>query len=516
MKQTALSNLLVLLITIVLCLVVGEVVFRVADGYRLDRLALVIEERGKGRTGTTDSMSYAERLKLDPGFPVSWYKTSPQDYDRSNNYSLPPDWVKAVANYKPAPEEPAFIKNELKFLYNYNWLVDACKSRVGTRVIRHYAHNPGFVYAFASPDSSTAPQYRIVPRGWNEGNDSYNNFGFRGPDISPNKAARTIRIAFLGASTTAQGWPFTYPEYTVHFLRLWSAAMHLNVDFDVINGGRAGLDSTGIAEIMRYEVAPLHPDIVVYDGATNDFDISPYVRFSGNAPSRPTDRGTTGASFQVQYLPLEQYSAFLDRIYELLLRRGGPEAENSKPSHTLTFDFSQKDPNLNERQLPFRLNGQIKDIREIAATTAEIHAQLFLDSAIAVPHAGMHLEPEADRYILQELDANYWPITYAEFHEALDFQNRVYEKLAQTDHYSYLDVAKYFPQDPKLFSDLFHFRNQDGERLEGWIVAQLLAPHIKHAIQSHQLPKPADNADPKAISWARARPIRFSLACLRK
>ena len=47
---------------------------------------------------------------------------------------------------------------------------------------------PGFVYSFASPDGSTKPEYRMVPRGWDSEIAYFNNFGFRGPDIEAAKA----------------------------------------------------------------------------------------------------------------------------------------------------------------------------------------------------------------------------------------------------------------------------------------------------------------------------------------
>jgi hypothetical protein len=36
---------------------------------------------------------------------------------------------------------------------------------------------------------------------------------------------------------------------------------HINVDFDVVDAGRAGEMALAVAGIMRYEVAPLQPDM---------------------------------------------------------------------------------------------------------------------------------------------------------------------------------------------------------------------------------------------------------------
>jgi len=502
-SRSALGSALVLIVTVVICFSAGELCFRLIDGYKLTSLSLIpIRQQEAGSTRESDS--YAARTRLNPSFHLDWYNTNPRDYDRSNNYPLPRDWIRAVRDYKPQPGERAFIKNELKFLYNYNWLVDACKTDNGTRVIKHYRINPGFVYAFKSPDASTAPQFRLVPRGWNEGEDSYNNFGFRGPDINPAKSSRTIRIAFIGASTTAQGWPFTYPEYAVHFLQLWANAERLNVHFDVINAGRPGLDSLGIAKIMRYEVAPLHPDLVVYDPGANDFNMAAYVKLTN--PNQTSSSSHGGA------LPLQNYSALLGRVYELIFRA---QPEGRTPEHTLTFDFKQANPNLNETGLPFRLNEQIVDAKDISEAVRGIDGHLFVTSFIALPYPGLRLDPERDRLIIDFINQQYWPLTFSELRDGFNFQNNVYRELANRDGFNVLDVARYFPQDPNLFSDVFHFRTQSGERLEGWIAAQLLAPYVRREIVRHELPKPAFIPAPGALAWARARPIKFNLACLR-
>ena len=65
-------------------------------------------------------------------------------------------------------------------------------------------------YYFESTDGSKYPAYRhlqhISPPGW----FVTNSFGWRGPDLGVNKPPDTIRIAFVGASTTidAFGVPF--------------------------------------------------------------------------------------------------------------------------------------------------------------------------------------------------------------------------------------------------------------------------------------------------------------------
>jgi hypothetical protein len=219
-------------------------------------------------------------------------------------------------------------------------------------------------------------------------------------------------------------------------------------------------------------------------------------------------------NIDITYLPLEQYSALMDRFYELFFRRGGPAAEPPKPSHVLLFDLAQKNPDINSKDLPFRLHGQVADFRYMESAARNIDATFFLSSFVTLVHDGLLLDPERDRIILRGLNEEYAPLTYKEIREAVDFQNAVYRKVARTDHLPYLDVDKYFPQDRDFFADMVHFGSSGGFRLQGWIIAQMLAPYIRDEIRSGKLPKPAYVPNPKEIAWATAPPIKFNLSCL--
>jgi hypothetical protein len=233
------------------------------------------------------------------------------------------------------------------------------------------------------------------------------------------------------------------------------------------------------------------------------------------SPPEPAgDQHNLQPFMHLTYLPLERHSALVDRIYELFLRRGGPAAEPPKPPHKLTFDVTQKDPDIEREDLPFRLHGQVADLRYMATAAKNVGAEFVLTSFVTLVHEGLLLDPERHRIILKGLNDEYSPLTYKEIREAVDFQNAVFRKLARIDHHPFLDVDKYFPQDPDYFADMVHFSTSGGFRLQGWIVAQLLAPSIREAIKSGALPKPAYDANPQEVAWATDPPIKFDLSCL--
>ena len=113
----------------------------------------------------------------------------------------------------------------------------------------------------------------------------------------------------------------------------------------------------------------------------------------------------------------------------------------------------------------------------------------------------------------KEIDDEYFPMTYHEIRQSLDFENVVYRKLAQTKRYRFVDVDWYFPQDPDLFADEYHLSSTDSFRLMAWIIAQQLTPYLREAIKSGSLPKPAYEPDARAMAWVDQPPIKFDLSC---
>lgn len=514
----ALTNALLLVFSIAVALVAAEVLFRTIDGYRLDRLTLAAV-LGHGEQPAKASLPDARKRTFAKGFDVAWYTEDPPHYDRSPRFAPPADWDAAVKNYRKATGRQDYAEVELKFLYNDKWLEEACAGANSseTESLRLFKQYPGFVYSFASPDGSAKPEYRIVPRGWGSEITYYNNFGFRGPDIVPRKPDRVIRVAFLGASVAANGWPYAFPEYAIHFLRLWAKSQHLDVDFDLVDGARGGINSAASAKIMRYEVAPLRPDIVVYYEGGKDVDAKHVKELvqdvAGNALTNHAP-AELRLSMVPEYLPLEQYSDVARRIYELLYRRGGAVAEPAKQAHRLTFDLKQTDPDLGAQDLPFSLTRQVADLMDMAGDAKSVGAQFVVASFIALAQDGLRLDPDRHRFILSALNVDLAPLTYAELRNAIDFENAVYRKLAKRESWPFLEMDGHFPQDPNYFLDMVHQWGTGAFRLQGWIMAQLLAPYVLEAVSNGSLPRPGQTPDPRSLAWVSAPPKRFDLACL--
>jgi lysophospholipase L1-like esterase len=97
-----------------------------------------------------------------------------------------------------------------------------------------------------------------------------NRDGFRGPDVPRVTPAGTIRLAFLGGSTTfcaeVSGNDATWPAQLTEALR----ARHPGVSFDYLNAGVPGYGMGSIRATLERRVAPFRPDVIVLYEGTND------------------------------------------------------------------------------------------------------------------------------------------------------------------------------------------------------------------------------------------------------
>ena len=126
--------------------------------------------------------------------------------------------------------------------------------------------------------------------------------------------SRTVRIVFVGSSTVVDSHelPFSFPEVTGHFLNLWAASKKLDVTFEVLNAARESIGSREIANIVRTEVLPLRPNLVVYYEGGNQFHLQPLLdRVVDAKPKRPGN----GLNVAPKWLQeAARYSALLGRV----------------------------------------------------------------------------------------------------------------------------------------------------------------------------------------------------------
>ncbi len=180
--------------------------------------------------------------------------------------------------HDPLPEHVALQKS---FGGAGDWNINPLKVFNRTYAMNQYCLNgndlfSGFaekVNLFTPRNGGPYPPFRFLPDTSYPSGLVTNKFGWRGATIPLNKAEKTIRLAFVGASTTvsAPWFAASYPEYVCHWLDLWGKKKRLDVRFECINAGREGIDSAGIAAVALDEVLPLEPDLLLYYEGSNQF-----------------------------------------------------------------------------------------------------------------------------------------------------------------------------------------------------------------------------------------------------
>lgn len=285
---------LVLVLSVWLC----ELAFRVVDGYDVFSLAL----RNSRSTMSIDEIFNSPKLTAS-----ARSLTFSEDVD-FNWFGKNPNFLVDHANDDKNLLERYIQSNsiEVNYVYNKNFINDRlCNERRNPSWLGYYYYEPG--------NSDPFPRYRFMPNVTYPGtNLQTNQFGWRGHGLNFEKGKNTIRIAFVGASTTANmSSPVSYPEYVEHWLNMWARANNVSVNFECLNVGRPGVASMDFVSIVKYEVLALQPDLVVYYEGSNQFWPIAFVKWNDEKiPQNP--------KISTQHLSVfESYSALFCRIEQL-------------------------------------------------------------------------------------------------------------------------------------------------------------------------------------------------------
>lgn len=456
------------------CVIGAEAVARRLDGYRV--VSIAIRRSDTRQTSDVDGapdQKYVNKIPRASGVSPDWYAERPQPASRI------PLTAELRKRADAHPQDPfgAFFEWNLAFLQD-----QACK---GIRAMTMGSLKD--FYYFDSQSGSPYPVYRhlrhVSPPSW----FVTNSFGWRGPDIALNKPENTIRLAFIGASTTVDRFaaPFSHPELVGYWLNRWAAAKALPYRFEVINAGRTGIDTHSIAAIVTQELLPVDPDMVIFYEGANQFWPGQVLSYQDSGSYRKptaTYRNRTAA---------EDYFALVRRIVRLAERlRAGDGGEPEKPASTVNWPagVDEFDPPLDSTNLPMDLPAMVRDLDTIRTALDGIGSELVISSFVWIVHGGMRLDVDRDFTLHDYLNRSYWPVTYSEMRRLADFQNRVFEKYARTKELPFVDVAAEFPQDPALVVDAVHFRDP-GLVLQGWIYLQRLIPLIEERLATGRLPR---------------------------
>ncbi|GJL52410.1 MAG: hypothetical protein NPIRA01_36370 [Nitrospirales bacterium] len=111
---------------------------------------------------------------------------------------------------------------------------------------------------------------RVPKPGTKTGRIQVNSLGFRGPELEMPKPQGTVRLAFLGGSTTwcaeVSSNEMTWPHLVWKELK----TLYPEVRFDYLNAAVPGYSVGESLLTLEHRVKPLSPDVIVIYHATND------------------------------------------------------------------------------------------------------------------------------------------------------------------------------------------------------------------------------------------------------
>ena len=454
---------------------------------------------------TTDS-GLLDQIPRAAGVERQWFFSDPPPLP--NRHAVPDDWQRLFYYIEDNPSGGMeFRPPDVFKAWNSAFAGDPCK--------HHFLrHAPGQLYLYDPVDGAARPPYRYMPNATLPNGLVTNQMGWRGAPIENPRGDKTIRIVFVGASTTlgSPNLPFSYPELVGYWLNRWAESKRLAVRFEALNAGRESIVSTDTAAIVRTEVLPLRPDLVVYYEGGNQFNPGSIVDGAPKKSALPPPQPHENAS-PTWLQTASRYSALAARIRAAvgIASSNADGKEWPKPDYRVVWpaNLDETNPDLDYPNLPANLGAIQRDLDRIRADLATVGSDLALSSFMWMVKDGLVLDPLRHKYILEQLNIANFPYRYRELERLSQFQNRLLAKYAKVHGLTFIDTARYLPFDPDLFIDALHM-NYAGLRLQAWVTFNQLLPTIEKHLADRSWPRPRD---PAASSLPTITPRKIKFTC---
>jgi hypothetical protein len=471
-----LANALLTLVSVVVCVALAEVAVRIIDGQ--SPVTLVLPEQIAAQ-GVDTTGGHLDKIPRAPSVDRQLFFSDPPPLP--NRKPVPAEWIaldqqlRREPQFAPNAKGNPFLAWDMFKAWNAVFTGDPCKHS-------YLGGAPGKLWVYDPPNGEARPTFRFLPDTTLPDKLTTNAFGWRGPPVPFKRQPRTVRIVFVGASTVAEihEMPSSGPEYLQNWLNKWAEARKLDVRFEVLNAGRESINSMDIAAIVRQEVAPMRPDLVVYYEGGNSLDLSTVVKEVPKAKPAPGDP-------LARWLrEMAQYSALARRAEGLTV--GG---EWPKPAYEIVWPkgLDEFDPDITRPDLPVHLSRILRDLDQIRGDLDKVGALLSVASFHWLAKDGLVVNAARHKPIIVTLNVIYFPYTYRDLERLTAFENRVFAKYDKVHGLPFIDIAKYMPYDPDLFSDGIH-NTPAGIKLRAWIAMQQLVPLIEQKLASGEWPKP--------------------------
>ena len=292
---------------------------------------------------------------------------------------------------------------------------------------------------------------RIPVPGGSFGGIHVNSMGFRGPELKTPKSRHTLRIAFLGSSTTycaevsnnENTWPHLVAE-TLH--AEWSG---LTVDY--INAGVPGYSVLSSLKNLEYRVAPLEPDVIVIYEAHNDL--------TGNTFNLARRQGLA-ASQTEQNLSWPAKYSLLWYLVEKNVRIMSHQRTARQAAGKLAFD---------EESLAAPFHHDLKDLVEASKRVAPVVVLVTFSTQLRQdqPSEQQSRAAATSLYYMPYMSIDGLIEAYAEY-------NKVVRQVAEETGAVLIADENAIPGDAEHFADSVHFTDKGSHLMAARVARGLI------------------------------------------
>lgn len=304
------------------------------------------------------------------------------------------------------------------------------------------------VYALTLHEASGL---QIPTPGLVRGGIRINGLGFRGPEIAMPKPDGTVRLAFLGASTTycaeVSSNEVAWPHLVTEMLR----SRYPETRFDYVNAGVPGYTTAENIKNLEFRVAPLEPDVIVIYEATNDLsmDTRRLAQREGLLSENPDRTSALGRWSTLWFL--------LEKNWKVWRRQGAARTGDSR----LQFD-----PQALSRDFELRLDSLVE--------RAQRQARLVV--LVTFSHRVRHDQSDEEKLNASVTSLYYMPYMSVEgLLAGFDEYNRVIREIARTRGALLVAGEDEIPGDARHFVDSVHFTDRGSRQMAERVVRVLLS-----------------------------------------
>ena len=255
-------------------------------------------------------------------------------------------------------------------------------------------HAPGMLYLYDPPDGEARPPYRYMPDATQPTWLVTNQMGWRGAPIEVPRGPKTIRIVFVGSSTTVgpPHLPFSYPELVGYWLNRWAESKKLR---RALRGAERGAREHRVDRQCRHReerggAAPARPRRLLRGRQPVRAAVD---RRQGDTAESAAPKAPPATAVPGWLQAASRYSAIAARIRAAIGMTGPSQdgREWPKPDYKLQWPegLDEADPDLAYPRLPVSLNLIQRDL-DAMRTAVQPSRQRLRGELVPVDGEGRH------------------------------------------------------------------------------------------------------------------------------